>query len=306
MSYSEFSFIESIKNQVPVPAGFEGIGDDCAIIDLGNGMSQVITADMLIEGVHFLRDKISPYQLGRKAVAVNLSDVASMGAAPTAIFLSISVPKELDNRWLDEFIRGVLSWGVPLLGGDTTGSLRDIAINITACGTACYANIKRRNSARVGDTIFITGNLGDSAAGLKCILNDIASETLITSHNNPKPFVNEGVTLGSSPKVHAMMDVSDGIASDLKHILRASKVSAVVDTTKLPLSDTLINLCNTHDFNLLELALGGGEDYVLLLTADEDLKMPFPIYPIGKIENGSDCTLRFTPQNIDIKGFTHF
>lgn len=306
MSYTEFSFIESIKQQVRVPKNCEGIGDDCAIIDLGNDLAQVITTDMLVEGVHFLRDKISAYQLGRKSVAVNLSDVAAMGATPNAIFLSISVPKGINNDWLDDFIKGVLSWNIPLLGGDTTSSLRDIVINITACGTTNFNNIKRRNGAKVGDTIYVTGNLGDSAGGLKAILNNIKNSELIQAHNDPQPHINQGVSLGQLNNIHSMMDVSDGIASDLKHILKSSNVSAIIDTTKIPLSNTLIEFCNLHNFNQLELSLSIGEDYVLLFTASENVSVNFPIYPIGEIVTGTNNTITYTPQNIDIKGFTHF
>lgn len=306
MSYSEFSFIESIKKQVKVPLNCEGIGDDCAVIRLDETSGQVITTDMLVEGVHFLKDKISPYQLGRKSVAVNLSDIAAMGAFPNAIFLSLSIPKGISNEWLDEFIKGVLSWNVPLLGGDTTASLRDIVINITACGVIDYKKIKRRSGAKVGDTIFVTGTLGESVAGLKALQKGIDNPILINAHNDPKPHIIQGCELGKSTKVHSMMDVSDGIASDLKHILKASNVNATIDTAKIPLTNTLSDFCKSQNINALELALSGGEDYVLLFTADSDIQMPFPIYPIGTIEDGNKNSITYTPQNIELKGFTHF
>lgn len=306
MSYSEFSFIEAIKRQVKVPMNCEGIGDDCAVIRFDETSAQVITTDMLVEGVHFLKDKISPYQLGRKSVAVNLSDIAAMGAFPNAIFLSLSVPRGISNEWLDEFTKGVLSWNVPLLGGDTTASLRDTVINITACGIIDYKNIKRRSGAKAGDTIFVTGNLGESAGGLNAIQNGIDNPILINAHNDPQPHIIQGCELGKSTKVHSMMDVSDGIASDLKHILKASNVNATIDTTKIPSTNTLSKFCISHDLTALELALSGGEDYVLLFTADSDIQMPFPIYPIGTIENGTENSIIYTPQNFDLKGFTHF
>lgn len=306
MKYSEFSFIEAIKNQVIVPETFEGIGDDCAVIKISETIAQVITTDMLVEGVHFLKDKISPYQLGRKSVAVNLSDIAAMGANPQAIFLSISIPKETDNQWLDEFIRGVISWNIPLLGGDTTSSINGVVINITACGTIDYKNIKRRSKAKVGDAIYVTGNLGDSAGGLYCILNNIENDILIDAHNNPQPHINQGITLGRCESVNAMMDVSDGVAGDLKQILKASNVSAIVYTDNIPTSKALGNLCKYHLLNELELTLCGGEDYVLLFTASEKINLPFQIFPIGKIIPGTNNEIEYKPQNINLKGFTHF
>ncbi|MEG2755268.1 MAG: thiamine-phosphate kinase, partial [Mucinivorans sp.] len=171
MRYTEFSLIEHIKNSFAsiVPHGVCGIGDDCAVEPLDEKNSLITTTDMLVEDVHFLRSKISAFSLGRKAVAVNLSDVAAMGGHPKTLFLSLALPQNTDPIWLDDFILGMRSWGVPLLGGDTTKSLNSLIINIVVQGIVPTTNLKLRSGAKVGDTIFVSDTLGKSAAGLLVI-----------------------------------------------------------------------------------------------------------------------------------------
>lgn len=324
----EFAWIEQIQKQFAllVPRGMEGIGDDCAVIPIGGGESLVLTTDMLVEDVHFMLNKIPPVDLGYKSLAVNLSDVAAMGAMPTGSFLSIGLPKYLNEDWRDAFLSGYKSlsaeFGVPLLGGDTTASDK-LVINVTAIGKAPDDNIKRRNAARPGDLVCVAGNLGDSAAGLQLLLNKTdytaEEESLIYTHHHPKPFVKEGSWLGTQKGVHAMMDVSDGIASDLKHILEASGVSAHVDVMQLPVSLTLREICEANGWNALEFAASGGEDYALLLTIDtvefagisprfnslfgRELKV------IGRIEHGTpriDWLYDREAIDVDWEGFSHF
>lgn len=161
---TEFGFIDSIKTLfAPLPDnGFEGIGDDCSVLSVGGGESLVFTADLLTEGVHFLRTATSPRELGRKSLAVNLSDVAAMGARPVATLLSIALPADAADAWAAEFMLGYRElseeFGVTLAGGDTTRSLSGLTINVTAIGRAADAHLKRRSDARPGDVIFPPGN----------------------------------------------------------------------------------------------------------------------------------------------------
>lgn len=303
-----------------IPQGWEGIGDDCAVIPWNEDKSLVVTTDLLVENVHFLRKKITPYQLGCKSLAANLSDIAAMGAKPVATFLSIGLPSEtVEVEWCDAFFDGYRSFGVPLLGGDTTSSPEGIVINITVLGMAENDHIKRRSDARPGDLIAVTGPLGDSAGGLQALLKNIPHDTdikeLIKRHHKPRPHLAEGEWLGTCEEVHAMMDVSDGVASDLFHILRASGVGAAIQTDAVPTSPVLRKIAGQQGWNAVELALTGGEDYVLLLTVDpariNDLQKGFearfghPLHVIGECRSGKpEITYRGTDNHFT--GFEHF
>lgn len=318
----EFGLIGRIAREVEqlVPAGWEGIGDDCAVIPSGDDHSLLVTTDLLVENVHFLRDRITARELGTKSLAVNLSDVAAMGGRPIATFLSIGLPSDtVEVEWCDAFFDGYRSFGVPLLGGDTTSSPEGIVINITVLGTAENRHIKRRNAARAGDIIAVTGPLGDSAGGLQCLLQhlptDTDTEALIRRHHAPRPHLAEGEWLGARPDVHAMMDVSDGVASDLLHILRASSLAAAVDVRRLPLSPLLLKMTDRCGWDAHRLALTGGEDYVLLLTADrerfarlqQDFQAQFgrTLHPIGECMPGQP-TIQYRGSEGTFTGFNHF
>lgn len=303
-----------------IPTGWEGIGDDCAVIPWGDDRSVVVTTDLLIENVHFLRDRISAYDLGYKALAVNLSDIAAMGATPAATFLSLGLPADgVGVEWCDRFFEGYRSFGVPLLGGDTTASLQGIVVNVTVLGIAENDRIKRRSGAEAGDLIVVTGPLGDSAAGLQALLTDLPATpeiaALIKAHHRPRPHLAEGEWLGREADVHALMDVSDGVASDLGHILRASGVGAEIDTASLPISDRLRETATEQGWEPLKLALTGGEDYVLLGTVAptrfEELQARFtarfgrPLAVIGRCVAGP-AQIRYDGKPLDFSGFKHF
>lgn len=274
----EFGLIRKIANLFDslTPEGWDGIGDDCAIIPIDSEHSMVVTSDMLVEDVHFISSRISAYELGRKALAVNLSDIAAMGARPTATFLSIGLPSSVEVEWCDAFFEGYRSFGVPLLGGDTTSSKSGIVVNITVLGSCSINNIKRRRDAKVGDLVVVNAHLGDSAAGLQLLLsnaessNNLDFKTLIAAHHNPEPSIEQGAWLGTQKSVHAMMDISDGVASDLKHILRASQCNAIINMDEIPISDTAQRVAAQMGWNMVELAVSGGEDYGLLMTVEPE------------------------------------
>lgn len=343
MSRNEFGFIDYIKdsfaqctNNTGVAGKIEdtragedgrtkGIGDDCAVIPIDRdtkGFTDsdeiLFSTDLLMEGVHFLREESSPEDVGWKAAAVNLSDIAAMGGTPTATFLSIALPKDAQGEWAERFISGYAQiskqYNVPLLGGDTTSSLRDIAINVGVMGKCPAGKALCRDGAKVGETVFVTGQLGDSACGLQVILKGVercAEETiLVERHKRPVPRVAEGKALRETGLVGAMMDISDGIASDLRHILKASGVGAEVELDKLPLSEELVAACQKHGWDAHELAAGGGEDFELLFTAPAEIAsmVDFPIYPIGKIIEGSELQWVHggVLSDFDTTGYKHF
>lgn len=315
----EFGFIDRIiaSQQKTNAKGVVGIGDDCAVIPSREGYSYVITTDMLIEGKHFLLEHISPCELGYKSLGVNLSDVVSMGATPLYSFLSISIPPTTTTKWVDEFLKGYNSFNVPLLGGDTTAAETGaMAISVTAIGECKNEDIKYRSGAKCGDYIVTTGFLGSSAAGLKALGSE-KNKVLIKAHHAPDIDIKEGIWLGSKKAVTAMMDISDGISSDVRHICKSSKCGAVIDIGKLPIEKECFDFCLHNNLNARELALSGGEDYKLMLTvkkdAFEELNNEFMrifekhLFIIGKIEEGNKVRYIDGDREVDIKtGFTHF
>jgi thiamine-monophosphate kinase len=326
----EFGLIEKViapEFRELVNKHLTGIGDDSAIIPVSRHTSHLHTTDMLVENTHFLRDKIAPYQLGFKSLSVNLSDIAAMGGKPLASYLSIGLPKDMEVEWMEEFMRGYKDLSededVPLLGGDTTSSRGGIVINVGVTGEIDNQLIKKRSDAHDGDLICVTGNVGDSAGGLQVILDNLpedqVSSKLLDQHLTPYPHVSEGMWLAAQPAVRAMMDVSDGIGSDLQHILKASQLSGYVELEKVPISLELREQAEIYDWNPLELAISGGEDYVLLLTVDpasyEQLNRDFeaefgrPLHAIGYLAAGEPgiTYLKDKQEVKDIKeGYSHF
>lgn len=293
--------------------GWESIGDDCTVLPIGGGEVLVMTADMLQEDVHFLRGATSAYELGRKSLTVNLSDVAAMGIKPVAALLSLALPSDATDEWAKEFLDGfhslAVEHGVALVGGDTTSSKAGISINVVAIGRGRAECVKRRAAAQVGDVIFVGDKLGASALGLKDILRGEYATALAEVHRNPVAQIAEGEWLGAREEVHAMMDLSDGLASDLCHILKLSHCGAEVDVESIPAVGGDV-----------ESAVCGGEDYKLLFTvagsAAEQLQRDFrehfgaEIYAVGRITASSEAEIcwmengrKITPQ---WRGFSHF
>lgn len=313
----EFGLIDRIRKMTSVPdPSWVGIGDDCAVIPLspetgGAPASELlVSTDMLVEGTHFLMEDISPRQLGWKSAAVNISDIAAMGGKPIATFLSLALPKTLPEQWMQEFMEGYNEisekYGAALLGGDTTCSPDRICINVAVLGTCPRGKARLRSAARPGDLVCVTGTLGDSAAGLRLILGGQkgAAPRLMDRHYTPTPRVEEGLALSCLPGVHAMMDISDGVGSDLRHILDESGVGARIDTGKLPISKELQALCSEKGWDPKELALSGGEDYELLFTMDPQETPDIPYTVIGEIT--ANPTVTWEGGSRDYMGYKHF
>ena len=325
----EFGLIKRFSKQFGemTPSDVIGIGDDCAVMPLSATESQLVTTDLLVENIHFLKEKISPADLGHKSLAVNLSDVAGMGGTPGGSFLSLALPKDIEVAWVDAFFEGYhelsLKSGTPLLGGDTTKSPGPIIINVAVLGRMETKNIKYRSGAQAGDFVCVTGELGDSGGGLHVILND-PPETedtvyLRARHNRPKPHIEEGRWLAERSGVNAMMDISDGVDSDLRHIIEQSGIGARIDLDRLPVSVHLNRFAEAQDFSARETAVTGGEDYCLLLTVSRDnypevsegFREQFgnDLFLIGEMERSAgDLTylVNNRPTSLGEKGFNHF
>ncbi len=325
----EFGLIRRIAPLFDAVApGAMGIGDDCAILPGAGEEAVLVTTDLLVEDVHFLRARIPPRLLGRKSLAVNVSDIASMGGSPTACFLSIGLPAEIELDWLDEYFKGVKEigeeTGCPLLGGDTTKSPRGIVINFAVVGRVARERAKFRSGARVGDVLAVTGPLGDSGAGLRLLLENRPLDSddarvLVEAHHNPRPHMPEGQWLAARAAVTAMMDVSDGIDSDIRHILERSSVGgARVDLDTLPTTACMRRICAQYSWTPEELAAAAGEDYVLLCAlapeAIDEIASGFekmfgrPLVRIGAItaEGGLQYYKNGLPARLARHGFDHF
>jgi len=325
----EFGLIERFSQQFikDLPEGITGIGDDCAIIPLNHEKALLVTTDMLIEDRHFLLNKITPHNLGQKSLMVNLSDIAAMGGDPHSAYLSIGIPAKLKVEWLDKFFLGIkelcLNTGTYFLGGDTTKSPDRLVINIGVIGTINPLKIKKRSTALPGDIICINDTVGDSGGGLKILIDekppDKYSSFLVQRHNCPRAHIEEGKWLAHRETVNAMIDVSDGIESDIHRIMESSAVGAEIEISKIPVSKELIKVCEKYNWNAREIGLTSGEDYCLMFTVPEeyfnDIESEYvkefktPIYTIGKINDNQE-NLTFT-QNGEIiefteHGFDHF
>ncbi len=326
----EFGFIDSIKGQCDISGQMviKGIGDDCAVLSSTPGRVLLFTADMLVEDIHFMIDKIPFYQLGRKAIAVNLSDIAAMGGRPLVALISLAIPVETGVEAIQELYRGMRDicehHDLNIVGGDTVASPDKLVINVSVIGDARENEVLYRSGTSPGDTIYLTGNVGDSMAGLKILTNEIAPPEgiggyFIKAHNEPIPLIETGRIIAASGLASAMIDLSDGLLSDLGHICEESGVGALLFSEKIPLSPELTLLAGGVGFNLLELALSGGEDYQLLFTVpvendqgieklfkEHDLTPPYPIGEIGKERGmrlvGGDGSV----EELRPKGFNHF
>ncbi|HRJ12434.1 MAG TPA: thiamine-phosphate kinase [Alphaproteobacteria bacterium] len=312
----EFGLIAEIKSRFSgtnLPQGWQGIGDDCAVIPKDENSSWLISTDMFLAGVHFLSDNIPPRAAGHKSLAVNISDVAAMGGKACAVLLSIALPKDTTLEWAQDFIKGFSELAerenIRLIGGDTSKSRHDVIVSITVIGESANANIKYRSAARAGDIIAVSRPLGGSAAGLRAIMYKENNKDAIQAHYWPDAEMKLGAFLGAQNSVHAMMDISDGLVQDLRHILDASGVGA-----RLDIPDNLV-----HPTATLDQALSGGEDYALLFTVAAHEFDPLEksvqdtmgrgIIPIGKITaNPGECEIFSQGKKIEIhkEGFDHF
>jgi thiamine-monophosphate kinase len=274
---SEFKFIERIRPGCLVQPDrvVKAIGDDAAAFTVKPDRVMLLTTDLLIERVHFITQATSGFDLGYKALAVNLSDIAAMGGTALDAFVSIGIPATMAMDFIEEFYRGLKSlaaeFNVNILGGDTTGSKTDLVVNIAVTGEVTANKMLGRDQAQAGDIIFSSGFLGDSRAGLHLLCNPEETECdtwtqLKHAHLKPRPHLREGQFLASYPAVHAAIDVSDGLSSDLAHILKVSAKGARLTATAIPVSEQLERFCRHFDFEPTAYALAGGEDYVLVCT----------------------------------------
>lgn len=296
----EFGFIDLIRKRFPGhrKAVIRGIGDDAAVFRSSPGCVSLVTTDLLIEGVHFLRRHISMEDLGYKALAVNLSDIAAMGGCCKYAVIALAFPPDENVDSLLECYEGMVNLAnrhdVELVGGDTSINYHGLNITITVFGEADADAIIYRDGAKIGDSIFLTGFLGDSSYGLGIMLGkwDTDSqyrEYFYRAHNLPVPYLREGQFLARSGFAHSMIDISDGLSSDLNHICLQSNSGARIYEDAIPFSPELSDITADDHRRRLNCALHGGEDYCLLVTGHPDLQDLYKeetgetLYRIGEI-----------------------
>ena len=264
MSAAEFDLIDRIRTRVRKRDDVVlGIGDDAALLQVPPGMQLVVTADTLNAGVHFPKTS-APADIGWKSLAVNLSDLAAMGATPAWCTLSLSLP-EADASWVDAFLDGFMELAdqhaIALVGGDTTRG--PLSISVTAMGLVETGSAMRRDGARVGDDVWVTGTLGDAAAALEAVLGQhVISASLRQRLDRPVPRIAGGQRL--SGIVNSCIDLSDGLLADLGHVCERSGVGAEIDLAKLPVSDALAALDPAQRWRW---QASGGDDYELCFSA---------------------------------------
>lgn len=274
----EFEFIKNIKNRFSL----RGIGDDCAVIPKDAESDLVITTDLLIEGIDFRLDWTTPGLIGHKALAVSLSDIAAMGAEPKWAMVSIGITESMWNtKFLDPFYDAwqdlAAIFEVELVGGDTSRSPDRLVIDSIVAGEVRKGTAVMRSGAKPGDGVYLSGPLGGAAAGLRVLeqggkLKESASDdqqALVMKQLRPLPQIRLGSRLRENGLATAMIDLSDGLSSDLAHLCSASGVGAVINANDLPFDAETMNLAGSIE-GMLELALNGGEDFELLFTADDE------------------------------------
>ena len=292
-----------------------GIGDDCAVVPIPRGHEALVTTDFSLENVHFKRAWHPPESVGHRCLARGLSDIAAMGGQPLAVFLSLAFPRTLPQSWVDGFLRGLLKlaskFEVNLAGGDTAESRDGIMADIIALGSVPRGKAVLRAGARPGDRIYVTGELGASAAALDLLSGGKRlRRSDFESHFYPTARVAVGRFLREKGLASAMIDISDGLSTDLGHICEESGVGAELETEAIPVATVGKSLRRVE----LQFALHGGEDYELLFTAPLKKRIPsriagVAVRQIGAVTGGRKIFLRDKKgvrQELKSQGWEHF
>jgi thiamine-monophosphate kinase len=295
----EFGLIARLASHIPPYADdvLEGIGDDVAVVRLGGGRILLLTCDIQVAGVHFLTDRITPYQLGHRVAAINLSDIGAKGGRPRHFLISLGLPADTEAEYLEALYDGLRAecqpFGVDVVGGNVS-RLATLAIDAFLVGETEEAFLVTRAGARAGDLVLVTGDLGASRAGLALVLEpalqasvpEAAASAVLAAHLTPHPLVAEGQIIARTGVATAMLDVSDGLAADLGHICDQSRVGVRLHEALIPVSAAAAVVAAARDFTAhadaergvgrawpagnddpaLGWALGGGEDFQLCFT----------------------------------------
>lgn len=331
-NFGEFELIDRIQKLLPSSGSSDvilGIGDDTAVVRLDDNRSLLATCDIMVEGTHFRFDYITPYQLGRRAVSINLSDIASMGGKPTYALISLALPEKLSPDDFDDLYHGMsdrmTDFSAIIIGGNLAQTSENMVIDIFMLGEIEPDKMLTRSGAEPGDRIMVTGELGASAAGYHVLEKFGLSypehlDHLIQAHLQPQPRVDEGRLLAASGYTTSMIDLSDGLGSDLRHILERSGVGAEIYMEKLLQPEYINEAAQLADKNVWDILINGGEDYELLFTVKPDTPDEIienisrttstPVTEIGRIlpeiDGNNIVDLRGDRHPWQNKGWDHF
>ena len=312
LGLGEFDLIA--KYFTPLSKGCEGafsLLDDGAVLDIPEGESLVVSTDCMTAGIHFLEGTAGKH-VATRVLGANLSDLAAMGATPKWIFLSLQLPKNISEDWLDDFSTalgsGLEKFGVSLAGGDTVATMGPLAVTITALGSVKKGSALKRSGAQPGDEIWVSGTLGDAQLGLEILQMDNDAPVdknanfLIARHYTPEPRVELGKDLAQMGVVNACIDISDGLVADMGHICETSNVTAEIQLSDIPLSSAATGLLKKDPARVNRAALGGGDDYELLFCIPsgnaeflKTIESQIPLRKIGTVckkSQNTDCSVR--------------
>ena len=327
----EFALIARLQQRLQQPAPAQlvrGIGDDCAVLRPTAGTDLLLTTDTQEEGVHFRRDWSTPQDIGWRCLAVNVSDIAAMGGNPLGAVIALSAPATLDVAFVEALYDGIqelaTAYDCPIIGGNVSRASEHLTVTITVLGDVPYGQGVYRSGAQVGDEVWVTGDLGGAKAGLEAllhpeILTGLATSAVLRRYRRPRPRLQEAQYLRQHGVLHSLIDISDGLSSDLTHICEESGVSALLEASRIPVSEEVCAIARALHIAPLTLALHGGEDFELCLTAPAGVvsrlqraftaQFQCPLVCVGTIQPGRGVTLRLsdgTLQSLSAQGYDHF
>ena len=326
----EFALLARLQRrlkQADARAVVRGIGDDCAVLRPADGHDLLVTTDTQEEGVHFRCDWSTPEDIGWRCMAVNVSDIAAMGAEPLGAVVALSLPETMEVAFVEAVYDGMNalaeSYDCPIIGGNISKSTERLSVTITVLGSTPQDTAAYRSSARAGDAIWVTGDLGGAKAGLEVLIHPQAvtglpTDTVLTRYRRPRPRLREAHFLRRHG-ARSLIDLSDGLSSDLAHVCEASGVGALLHAELIPVGDETRRVARALGLNPLTTALHGGEDFELCVTAPPDAATPLeqgfrqqfdcPLTRIGTIQAGAGMTLRHPDGNeesLAAGGYDHF
>ncbi|PON18280.1 thiamine-phosphate kinase [Candidatus Entotheonella serta] len=327
----EFALIDRLQRVLQVPSDAQvvkSIGDDCAVLQPSPESELILTTDSQEEGVHYRLDWSMPEEIGWRCLAVNVSDIAAMAGRPLGAVVALSLPPDLDVTFVDGLYSGMQDlahqMACPIIGGNMTKTTGRVSVTITVLGEVPKGQAIYRSGAQPGDEIWVTGSLGGAKAGLEALLKpdavrSLPTEYVLACYRRPWPRLPEAQFLRQRATLHSLLDISDGLSGDLRHICEASKVGAQIEAEAVPIHADTRRIAEALEADPLSYALHGGEDFELCFTAspmqiericaDYEQQFNRALVRVGTIHEGKGVTLRYTDgsqESLPARGYDHF